>query len=135
MLALRVPCDAQSSRRDVKLGLRPQTTHPEFPGSICASRRPERDFKINIKSNIVGAPSRRDSLPKTIAPGRCSYRARSFDQKGEWKVKIGGLNWQLSNHSRQSVVTTFPTEYVTIYWYGEQHLKGMFLYFTEPIFT
>jgi len=38
MLALRVPCDAQSSRRDVKLAIA-QTAHPEIPGSICASRQ------------------------------------------------------------------------------------------------
>jgi len=38
MLALRVPCDAQLSRRDVKLAIA-QTVHPETPGSISASRQ------------------------------------------------------------------------------------------------
>jgi len=33
-----VPCDAQSSRRDVKLASA-QTAHPETPSSSCASRQ------------------------------------------------------------------------------------------------
>jgi len=49
MLALRVPCDAQSTRRDVKLGLCPQTTHPEIPDSICASGSLNGIFKINTE--------------------------------------------------------------------------------------
>ncbi|MEN8712476.1 MAG: hypothetical protein ABF326_09795, partial [Arenicellales bacterium] len=38
MLALRVPCDARMSRRDVKLA-HARTAHPDVPGSSCASRR------------------------------------------------------------------------------------------------
>jgi len=56
MLALRVPCDAQLSRRDVKLGLRPQTAHPFSPAQSPLLGKPERDLKVNIKSNPVGAP-------------------------------------------------------------------------------
>jgi len=49
-----------AGRRDVKLGLRPQTAHPETSGSICASRQAWTGYRVNIKGNIVGAPSRRD---------------------------------------------------------------------------
>jgi hypothetical protein len=38
MPALRVPCDARMSRRDAELAALRQT-HPELPGSSCASRR------------------------------------------------------------------------------------------------
>ena len=38
MPALRVPCDARMSRQDAELAALRQT-HPEIPGSSCASRR------------------------------------------------------------------------------------------------
>ena len=38
ILALRVPCDARMSRRDVKLAALRQS-HAEVSGSSCASRR------------------------------------------------------------------------------------------------
>jgi len=66
MLSLRVPCDAQLSRRDVKLGLRPQTTHPFSPAQSPLLGKPERDLKVNIQGSIVGAPSRRDSVSSVL---------------------------------------------------------------------
>ncbi len=51
MLALRVPCDARMSWRGVKLAALKQHT-PKSPAHPVLLGKPERDFKINIKSRI-----------------------------------------------------------------------------------
>ncbi len=45
MLALRVPCDVQLSRRDVKLAALRQRI-PKSPPQSALLGKPERDFKI-----------------------------------------------------------------------------------------
>jgi len=48
MLALRVPCDAQSNRRDVKLAaLRQHIPNPPVQSALLG--KPERDWKIKTK--------------------------------------------------------------------------------------
>jgi len=51
ILALRVPCDARMSWRGVKLAALRQHT-PKPPAHPALLGKPERDFKINIKSRI-----------------------------------------------------------------------------------
>ena len=66
MLALRVPCEARISWRGVNSGYALRQAHPETPAHPALLGKPERDYKFNIKFNIVEAASRR-------------YRARSFN--------------------------------------------------------
>jgi len=49
MPALRVPCDAQSSRRDIKLAALRQHI-PKSPAQSPLLGKPERDSKVNIKT-------------------------------------------------------------------------------------
>jgi len=69
MLALRVPCDAQSSRRDVKLAALKQHI-PNAPAQSALLGRPERDWKVKTKGQD------RKSKPEIVLYFNCISAAR-----------------------------------------------------------
>jgi len=73
MLALRVPCDAQLSRRDVKLA-GAQTTHPFSPAQFPLLGKPERDLKVNIHRNIK--KQQYQYCKRAVSARFCFIRAR-----------------------------------------------------------
>ena len=65
------------SWRGANSGYALRQAHPETPAHPALLGKPERDLKVNIKGNIVGAPSRRASFSSVLDNPKEDLREKS----------------------------------------------------------